>query len=502
MEDLTKNVASMGVDLDALVRKKKIAIDHVHVDRSEILETGGYDLSGLFVRIDHAIRSIGAKRLLLDTLEVLFSGFSNMTIMRAEIERLFRWLKDRGITAVVTGERGEASLTRSGLEEYVSDCVISLDHRISDQVTTRRVRIVKYRGSTHGTNEYPFLIGAQGISVLPITGLGLDYPVTSARVATGIASLDEMLSGKGYFRGSSVLISGTAGTGKTSIASSFALAAAHRGERCLYFALEEPSAQVVRNMRSIGVDLQPALDSGKLDIIAARPTIFGLEQHLVRVHAAIEKARPRVVVVDPISSLIVGGNVNEVKAMLVRLFDYLKMKGITALFTYLAGPMALEETDLGVSSLIDTWIELRDLEQAGERNRAIYILKSRGMAHSNQVREFLISQRGVDLVDAFIGPHGVTVGSARLTRAAEARAAAVSRQQALARSDRELARRRRTVESQIEALRADLAAEEDEVRRRIAEQTQGEDAFHEHLANMRQDKLGRKSSRSSNGSVA
>jgi circadian clock protein KaiC len=492
-EDLAKNVASLGVDLDALVRQRKIAIDHVHIDRSEILETGGYDLSGLFVRIEHAIRSIGAKRLLLDTLEVLFSGFSNASIMRSELERLFRWLKDRGITAVITGERGEVSLTRDGLEEYVSDCVISVDHRVTDQVTTRRVRIVKYRGSTHGTNEYPFLIGEHGISVLPITGLGLEYPVSSARVVTGIARLDEMLGGKGYFRGSSILISGTAGTGKTSIASSFVLAACARGERSLYFALEEPSAQVVRNMRSIGVDLQPALESRKLNIVAARPTIFGLEQHLVAMHASIEKHRPRVVVVDPISSLIAGENVNEVKAMLVRLFDYLKGKGITALFTYLAGPKALQETDLGVSSLIDTWIELRDLEQAGERNRAIYILKSRGMAHSNQVREFLISARGVDLVDAFIGPHGVAVGSARLNRAAEERAAQVSRELASARRERELARRRRVVEAQIEALRADLASEEDEVTRESSEQTRGEHVLREHLATLRQATVARRS---------
>jgi len=417
-DDLAKNIASLGVDLPALIRHKKIAVDHVHVDRSEILETGGYDLSGLFVRIDHAIKATGAKRVLLDTLEVLFSGFSNLSIMRSELERLFRWLKERGITSVITGERGEASLTRGGLEEYVSDCVISLDHRVHDQVTTRRVRIVKYRGSTHGTNEYPFLIGENGISVLPVTGLGLDYPVSNARVVTGIAQLDEMLEGKGFFRGSSVLISGTAGTGKTSVVSSFVRAACDRGDRSLYFALEEPSAQVVRNMRSIGVDLQPALDRGTLNIIAARPTIFGLEQHLVSMHAAVERHRPRAIVVDPISSLVSGENVQEVKAMLVRLFDYLKMKGITALFTYLAGPHALEQTELGVSSLIDTWIELRDPEQGGERNRALYILKSRGMAHSNRVREFVISPRGIELLDAPVGPRGAPATAEHLGHAA------------------------------------------------------------------------------------
>jgi circadian clock protein KaiC len=475
-EDLAKNVASMGVDLEALIRQKKIAIDYVHVDRSEILETGGYDLSGLFVRIEHAIKEIGAKRIFLDTLEVLFAGFSNVSVMRAELERLFRWLKDRAITAVVTGERGEASLTRGGLEEYVSDCVLSLDHRVTDQVTTRRIRVVKYRGSTHGTNEYPFLIDEHGISVLPITGLGLDYPVSTARVATGIDSLDPMFGGKGYFRGSSVLISGTAGTGKSSVVSSFVLAASQRGEKSLYFALEEPAAQIVRNMRSIGLDLTPHIESGKLGIVAARPSLFGLEQHLVSMHTAIEKVRPRVVVVDPISSLIAGGNAHEVRAMLVRLFDYLKLKGITGLFTYLAAPKGFEETELGVSSLIDTWVELRDIEHGGERNRAIYILKSRGMPHSNQVREFLITSRGVKLVDVFVGPKGIAIGSARLSQDAEARAEQAQRERAVARRDRSLERRRKLVEAQVEALRFELAGEEEELHRELAEHAQRESA--------------------------
>ncbi len=486
-DDLTKNVASLGVDLQALIRRKKIAVDYIHVDRSEILETGGYDLSGLFVRIDHAIQSVGAKRILLDTLEVLFAGFSNTAVMRSELERLFRWLKDKGITAVVTGERGEGSFTRGGLEEDVTDSVNSLDHRVTDQVTTRRIRIVKYRGSTHGTNEYPFLIGEYGISVLPITGLGLDYPVSTARVLTGIASLDEMLGGRGYFRGSSVLISGTAGTGKSSVVSSFVVAACERGERCLYFALEEPAAQVLRNMGSIGLGLEKHVDSGKLTIAAARPTVFGLEQHLVSMHAAIEANRPRVVVVDPISSLVAGGNAHEVRAMLVRLFDYLKLKGITGLFTYLSAPKGLEETDLGVSSLIDTWIELRDIEHVGERNRALYILKSRGMPHSNQVREFLITSNGLNLIDALVGPRGVAIGSARLSQDAEARAAQVLQEQAIARKDRALARRRTVVEAQIEALRAELASEEDEIQRQVAKSIarQTQDLGREHRANSR-----------------
>jgi circadian clock protein KaiC len=490
--DLAENIASLGVDLRALVRRKKIVIDHVAVDRSEILETGGYDLAGLFVRLDHAIKSIGAKRIVLDTLEVLFASFQNLAVMRAELERLFHWLKERGITAIVTGERGDGTLTRNGLEEYVSDCVIALDQRVTDQIATRRIRIVKYRGSSHGTNEYPFLVDERGLSILPITGLGLDYPVSTARVLTGIGALDEMLGGKGYFRGSSILVSGMAGTGKSSVAASFVRASCERGLRCLYFALEEPAAQVVRNMRSIGINLAPYTASGILRIAAARPTVFGLEQHLVSLHAAIEGFRPQVVIVDPVSSLVSGSNVHDVKSMLVRLFDYLKLKGITGLFTYLSAGRKSEETEIGVSSLIDTWLELREVEGAGERNRAMYIIKSRGMAHSNQVREFLITSKGLDLVDASMGPQGIMIGSARLVQEAESRAANVRRQEESARRERALERQRKLVAAQIEALRSTLAAEEEEAASARAEGERQDSVASLQRVQMRQSALGRR----------
>jgi circadian clock protein KaiC len=487
-EDLAMNVASLGVDLQSLIRRKKIAVDHVHVDRSEILETGGYDLSGLFVRIAHAIDAIGAKRIVLDTLEVLFTGFSNAALMRSELERLFHWLKEKGMTAVITGERGDGALTRHGLEEYVSDCVIFLDQRVTEQVTTRRLRIVKYRGSSHGTNEYPFLIDERGISVLPLTGLGLDYPVSTERVSSGVPSLDEMLGGKGYFRGSSILVSGTAGTGKSSVAASYAAAAGSRGEKCIYFALEEPAAQVTRNMRSIGLELAPLMESGTLKVVAARPTVFGLEQHLATMHALIEKEKPRAVIVDPISSLVTAGNFHDVKSMLVRLFDYLKLRRITGIFTYLTSPHGLQETDVGVSSLIDTWIELRDLEHRGERNRAVYILKSRGMPHSNQVREFLITSKGLDLVDAFIGPEGVLIGSARVNQEADEVSAEIARKEELERRGRALDRRRKVTEAQIDVMRADVLAEEEEYDRAKAELGASADRLRERRSTMRQSK--------------
>jgi circadian clock protein KaiC len=402
-DELAANVASLGFDLRALAAKKLLVIDYVKIDRSEIEESGEYDLEGLFVRLGHAIDSIGAKRVVLDTVEALFSGFANEAVLRSELRRLFRWLKERGVTAVVTGERGEGRLTRYGLEEYVSDCVISLDNRVDAQLATRRLRIVKYRGSPHGSNEYPFLIDENGFSVLPVTSLGLDYPVSDERVPTGVAGLDDMLDGGGYYRGSSVLVSGTAGTGKSSLAALFVDAACRRGERALFFALEESSQQVLRNLRSIGVDLEPWVEKGFLRIQAARPTVFGLERHLVAMHKAIESFAPHAVVVDPISSLASIGSAHEVKTMLVRLFDYLKTKQITGLMTSLSRTAGPAETTVGMSSLIDTWFQLRDIEINGARTRGLYLVKSRGMGHSNQVREFLISKRGINLVPLAVG---------------------------------------------------------------------------------------------------
>ncbi len=468
-EELAANVASLGFDLDGLCARKQIAVDYVYVDPHEIEETGEYNLEGLFVRLGAAIDAVGAKRIVLDTLEVLFGGFSDALTLRGEIRRLFRWLKERGVTAIITAERLEGTLTRFGLEEYVSDCVILLDHRVVEQVSTRRLRIVKYRGSAHGTNEYPFLISDGGLSVLPVTALGLDYEVSSERVSTGIPRLDEMLGGEGYFRGSSVLISGTAGTGKTSAAASFVDAACRRGESCVYFALEESPAQVVRNMRSIGIDLDVWARRGLLRFQAARPTLFGLEMHLISMHKAVDEIAPSVVVVDPISSLLTAGTAHDVKAMLVRLFDHLKLKKITAVLTALTDGTIVEESTVGVSSLIDTWIQLRDIEAGGERNRGIYLVKSRGMAHSNQVREFVISGRGVDLVDVYAGGGGALTGSARVAQVAADEAEALARSQEAARKQRALARRRAAFDAQLDALRAQFAAEEEELTNDINE---------------------------------
>jgi circadian clock protein KaiC len=397
-EDLAQNVRSLGFRVEELIEEKKLAVDYVHVERSEIEETGEYDLEGLFLRLGTAIDEIGAKRVVLDTLESLFSGFSNPALLRAELRRLFRWLKDRGVTAVITGERGDGTLTRQGLEEYVSDCVILLDHRVNDQVSTRRMRIIKYRGTSHGTNEYPFLIDEQGISVLPLTSLGLDHPASEERISAGVPGLDAMLGGKGYYRGSSILVSGTAGTGKSSFAAHFADAACRRGERCLIFASEESPAQILRNMRSIGIDLAPWIKQGLLRIEASRPTLFGLEMHLVHMHKRVTQFDPRAVIVDPISNFTSSGSVEQVEAMLTRLIDFLKARSVTTLLINLtSGGDALERTQAGISSLIDTWVVLNDVEVGGERRRRLNVLKSRGMAHSNQVREFQITSKGIEL---------------------------------------------------------------------------------------------------------
>ena len=403
--ELAQNVRSLGFDLDDLIARKKLEVDYVHVDRSEIQETGEFDLEGLFVRLGFAIDTIGAKRVVLDTIETLFSGLSDASILRSEIRRLFRWLKDKDVTAIVTGERGDGTLTRHGLEEYVSDCVILLDHRVTEQVSTRRLRIVKYRGSSHGTNEFPFLIDEDGISVVPITSAGLDHPASDERVSTGVAALDEMLGGRGFLLGSSVLASGTAGTGKTSLAAHFADASCGRGQRCLFFSFEESPAQLLRNMRSVGLDLGRWLERGVLRIHSSRPTRFGLEMHLALMHKQVRDFRPDVVVVDPISNFLSAGSTIEAGTMLVRLIDLLKARQITTLFTNLVdGGKGGEQTDIEISSIIDTWLLLRDEERAGERASFLHILKSRGMPHSRSIRRFRLNDHGIELLDEGVRP--------------------------------------------------------------------------------------------------
>lgn len=461
--ELAQNVRSLGFDVDQLVKQKKMVLDFVRVERNEIEETGDYDLEGLFIRLASAIDSIGAKRVVLDTIETLFSGLENEGILRAELRRLFRWLKDKGVTAVITGERGDGTLTRRGLEEYVSDCVILLDHRVIDQVSTRRLRIVKYRGTSHGTNEYPFLIDENGFSVLPLTSLSLQHHVSDERISSGIPRLDAMLGGKGFYRGTTLLVSGTAGTGKTSFAAHFVNAACARGERCLYLSFEESPGQLIRNMRSIGIDLEKWTRKGLLNFHSSRATIYGLEMHLVTIHKLVQEFDPEIVVLDPIGSLIQAGTEQDANAMLVRLIDFLKLRGITALLTNLSsGGQVLESTKVEISSLVDTWLLLRDIELGGERNRAMYVLKSRGMSHSNQLREFLLTENGINLLDVYVGPEGVLTGSSRLSQEAREKAAAVARRQETERLQRDLKRKQEILEARILALRKEFEAEQEQ----------------------------------------
>jgi circadian clock protein KaiC len=406
-EEIASDVASLGFDLPELVAAHKLAVDYVRVERSEIEETGEYDLEGLFVRLAHAIRSVGAKRVVLDTIESLFAGLKNDSILRSELRRLFRWLKDQGVTAVITGERGDGLLTRQGLEEYVSDAVILLDHRVHDQVSTRRLRVVKYRGSYHGTNEYPFLINADGISVLPVSSMALQHDAPLERVSSGIARLDEMLSGKGFFRGSSILVSGTAGTGKTSLAAHFLDAACRRGERCLCFLFEESPQQLLRNMRSIGIDLEPWIAGGLLRFHADRPSRYGLETHLATMYETVAAFRPAVTVIDPVTNLMTAGTYADVQAMLTRMIDHLKTENITAMLTSLMpGQIDIERTETAISSLMDTWMVLANDPVDGRHRRGLYVLKSRGMAHSNELREFVLTDQGLTMRDAVSDPRG------------------------------------------------------------------------------------------------
>lgn len=464
-EDLSLNVRSLGFDLEQLKKDKKLVVDYVRVERSEIEEAGEYDLDGLFIRLSHAIDTVKATRVVLDTIESLFSGLDNTAILRAELRRLFHWLKNKGVTAIITGERGKETLTRQGLEEYVSDCVILLDHRVIEQVSTRRLRIVKYRGSTHGTNEYPFLIDEEGISVLPITSLRLNNEVSSDIVSTGVPGLDDMFLGGGFYRGSNILVSGTAGTAKTTVACYFADKQCQKKENTIYFAFEESPQQLVRNMRSIGIDLDKHLKSGHLQIHSARPSLNGLELHLLTLRKMIKEFKPTTIIIDPISNLITVGSEVEVRSMLVRLIDMLKINNITALFTSLNKqgdgfrPDLAEES---VSSLVDTWITVRDMEGVGERNRGIFIIKSRGMAHSNQVREFVITGKGIELLDVEMGPEGILTGTARKSYKLNKELSTIRLQDEIGRKDREIDRKRRILEANIEALRNEFesAAEE------------------------------------------
>ncbi|MEW5744313.1 MAG: circadian clock protein KaiC [Nitrospirota bacterium] len=474
--ELAQNVASLGFRLNELVAKGKLVLDHVRIERSEIEVTGEYDLEGLFVRLGYHIDTIGAKRVVLDTLEALFASLPNEAILRAELRRLFRWLKERGVTAVITAERGpKGELTRHGLEEYVSDCVVVLDHRVTEQVSTRRLRIVKYRGTLHGTNEYPFLIEQDGISILPITSVELRHTVSSERVSSGVERLDAMLGG-GYYKGSTALVSGTAGTGKTSIAASFAAAVCGSGKRCLYLAFEESEDQVVRNMRSIGIDLGACVRKGLLGFHASRPSAYGLEMHLVKIHSLINDCRPDAVVMDPISNMISIGSPAEVNSLLNRLIDFLKGRGITALFTSLAHPDTTEMTEIAISSLIDTWILLRTVETGGERNRTLHILKSRGMAHSNQVREFTITDRGIQLTDVYIGEGQVFTGASRAAQEARDRAEELARRQERERRQREFERKRKLAQAQIEALMLQMQQDEEELAMAFAQDRMRDEA--------------------------
>jgi len=480
--ELAANMASIGWDLEKLAEEERLYLDHVHIERSEIEEAGEFNLEGLFIRIESGIRAVGAQRIVIDTIETLFGGFSDQGILRSEIRRLFRWLKEKGLTAVITGEAGNGTLTRQGLEEYVSDCVIFLDHRMAAQMATRRLRVIKYRGSSHGTNEYPFLVTEKGLSVLPVTSLGLDYPVSDQRVSTGIPRLDTMLGGRGFYRGSSVLVSGTAGTGKSSLAATFLAAACRRGERSLYFSFEEAPQQLVRNMRSISIDLQSPVEAGLLKFHSMRVTSFGLEMHLAMMLKAVADFKPRVVAVDPVSNLISVSGMKDVKETLVRLIDSMKMKGVTTLFTDLShGGTPLESTETAISSLMDTWILLRDIESNGERNRGVYVLKSRGMAHSHQIREFLITGEGVDLIDVYIGPGGVLTGTARVNKEAEERAARKARKAKARELEEELRRKRVKLQNRVAELESDFQAEKDRVEQALKRMEEEEKALESNL---------------------
>jgi circadian clock protein KaiC len=469
--ELAKNSASLGFDLQALVKRKKLLVEQIAVDCNELVEAGEYSLDGLFIRLGAAIDSMGAKRVVLDTIEVLFAALSDVAIVRSELRRLFDWLKDKGVTTIVTGERGEGTLTRGGLEEYVCDCVILLDQRVSEQIATRRLRIIKYRGSLHGTNEYPFLIDDQGFLVLPITAVALDYSAHDEFVSTGINDLDAMLENRGYFRGTTVMMSGAAGTGKSSLSAHFVDATCARGERCIYFAFEESPEQIMRNMRSIGIDLQKWVKRGLLLFSAVRPATFGLEMHISMMLKLVDEVRPNAVVLDPVSSFEDAGTPRDAHVMLMRAIDILKARQITTVFTSLTpGGDTSEQTAVGVSSLIDTWLLVRNIEQNGMRTRGLYVLKSRGMNHSNAVRELLITNHGIQLEDVYLGPDGILVGAARIARQAQDRAEAAASMAGIEHKHGMLERKRAALKAKVAELESEFNAEAHDIEQAIRQE--------------------------------
>ncbi|MEA2191209.1 MAG: circadian clock protein KaiC [Solirubrobacteraceae bacterium] len=475
VEDLVANVASLGFDLVELERDGRLVIDHVTVT-GDIQEAGEWDLDGLFLRLGASIDAIGAKRVAIDTIETLFGAFSDQATLRSELRRLFDWLKQRGVTAVITGERGDGGLTRNGIEEYVSDCVIVLDHRVTEQASTRRLRILKYRGSLHGTNEYPFLIGESGVSVLPVTSFGLRHNVSDERVSTGVARLDSMLGDGGYYKGSTVLVNGTSGTGKSTLAAQFCDATCARGERAMYFAFEEAEAEIVRNMASVGIHLRRWVDAGLLQFRCFRPSLLGLEAHLFAMQKFVTEFDPVAVVMDPVSDLLRIGTAADVAALLTRQVDFLKARGVTAVFTSLAEIGEQTQTDQQMASLVDTCLLVKTMEGNGELNRVLYVLKSRGMAHSNQIREFLLTSQGIELADVYVGPQGVLTGSARQAQEALERSDGRAKLEDLEQRRVNLERRRDAVEAQTAALWREFEDEADVVRRLLSDGSTGVEA--------------------------
>ncbi len=457
-DELITNAASLGFDFANLISAGKLVIDRISVEPDVVVETGRYDLSALHIRIEHAVDSIGARRIVLDGIPALFYGLTDTSAVRIALTRLYAWLKSKGLTALVTAE-SNTELAQHGLGLSLTDCIVVAGERTRENVSTRYLRVAKYRGSAHGTSEYPCLIGSTGYKVIPLTSITVDYEASTERISTGIPRLDTMLGGQGFYRGNSVMVTGGAGTGKSSLAAHLALATCQRGKRCLYFAFEESQEEVMRNMRSIGVDLRPQVAAGLLKFRSSRATMFGLEMHLAMMENEIAAFQPHVVILDPVSNLLSIGSFNEVRAMVSRLVDFLKGRGITSLLTSLSMTDP-PESDVGVSSLVDTWMLLTNFEANGEQTRLLRILKSRGSAHSSQVREFIMTDRGVRLEDVYLGPEGMLTGTARKAQEARELAEADLRLREMERKERQYQQRRAALQAQVAALQAEIEATE------------------------------------------
>ena len=459
-KQIISNAASFGWKFEEMVKKNKLAISYIDMQPEQMRTVGDYDLSALILRVKGAIKKVNARRVVIDGINNLLSTFDDERIIRSDLLRLIREIKEVNATIFITGERGHDSWSKMGFEEYLADGLMHLDNRTDGNYQTREIQVVKCRGINHYTGKSPFIINSEGMSIRPLITADFDYKVLKSRVSTGIADIDNMLGGKGLYRGSTVYITGPSGAGKTSISSSFANGACSRGERALFLAFEESSDQIIRNMKSIGLSLDKWVNEKLLYFYTARATTNSLEGHLDNIMTMVREVEPTCVVLDPISAFRPIANENETKLMLIRLNDYLRARKITTVFTALSSDGEYSEhADVQLSSIADTWIVVRIMDYKGERNNVMQLMKSRGMSHSRQMKEMYFTGNGLKLQNVYQGPEGVLTGAARIGQEKYEKLKEARNVIEIDKNRKKIERKKSLLEASIEALKHEYEEE-------------------------------------------